>query len=145
MTGPAPGKIPLDIDVKLCSRNRCVNIECDVYLHLKGYSLARVTHLDLENSILNQIVPPRHAIYRPFKVYDNILRINLGKKYVLRELGIVANYIRLDGKVLSEIFNSGTHSWVYIGGKYGGIFLGFRKQQIIALEEYAAKLGYYPR
>ena len=44
MTGPAEGKIPIKIDFFFEGRK----IPCDAYIHVKGYSRARVTHLDLE-------------------------------------------------------------------------------------------------
>jgi hypothetical protein len=56
MTGPAEGKLPLNAKV-------CLNAEelpnARVYIHLKGYSRATVTHLDIEHPKLNRIIPPK--------------------------------------------------------------------------------------
>jgi len=56
MTGPGEGKLPLNAKV-------CLNAEelpsARVYIHLKGYSRATVTHLDIEHPKLNRIIPPK--------------------------------------------------------------------------------------
>jgi len=49
MSGPAPGK-------KLLGK-------ANVYLHEKGKSLARVTHIDIELDELNKIIKPKEASY----------------------------------------------------------------------------------
>ena len=49
MSGPAEGKIKLG--------------KADVYLHLKGKSLARITHIDIELDELNKIIRPKEATY----------------------------------------------------------------------------------
>jgi len=49
MTGPGPGK-------KLLGK-------ANVYIHEKGKSRARVTHIDIELKELNKIVKPNEATY----------------------------------------------------------------------------------
>jgi len=49
MSGPAPGK-------KLLGK-------ANVYVHEKGKSLARVTHIDIELPELNKILKPKEATY----------------------------------------------------------------------------------
>ena len=49
MSGPGEGKIKLG--------------KADVYIHLKGKSNARVTHIDIELDELNKIVKPGEASY----------------------------------------------------------------------------------
>jgi len=49
MTGPAKGK-------KLLGK-------ANVYLHEKGKSLARVTHIDIELDELNKIIKPKEATF----------------------------------------------------------------------------------
>ena len=49
MTGPGEGKIKLG--------------KADVYLHLKGKSGARITHIDIELDKLNKIVKDGEATY----------------------------------------------------------------------------------
>lgn len=49
MSGPGEGKILLG--------------KADVYLHVKGKSNARITHIDIELDKLNKIVKPNEASY----------------------------------------------------------------------------------
>lgn len=49
MSGPGEGKIKLG--------------KADVYIHLKGKSNARVTHIDIELDELNKIIKPGEASY----------------------------------------------------------------------------------
>lgn len=49
MSGPGEGKIKLG--------------KADVYIHLKGKSLARITHVDIELDALNKIIKPKEATY----------------------------------------------------------------------------------
>ena len=49
MTGPGEGKIKLG--------------KADVYIHLKGKSNARITHVDIELDELNKIIKDKEASY----------------------------------------------------------------------------------
>ena len=49
MSGPGEGKIKLG--------------KADVYVHLKGKSNARITHVDIELDELNKIIKPGEASY----------------------------------------------------------------------------------
>lgn len=49
MSGPGEGKIKLG--------------KADVYIHLKGKSLARITHIDIELDGLNKIIKLKEATY----------------------------------------------------------------------------------
>lgn len=49
MSGPGPGKIKLGT--------------AEVYIHLKGYSNARITHIDIELDELNKIIESGEATY----------------------------------------------------------------------------------
>jgi len=49
MSGPGPGKIKLG--------------SAAVYVHLKGKSNARITHVDIELSKLNKIIKPGETTY----------------------------------------------------------------------------------
>lgn len=49
MSGPGEGKIKIG--------------KADVYIHLKGKSLARITHIDIELDELNKIIKPKEATY----------------------------------------------------------------------------------
>jgi uncharacterized metal-binding protein len=56
MSGPGIGKLLLE-DVRVFVDNK--EIKADVYIHVKGFSLARVTHLDIESDELNKILKPK--------------------------------------------------------------------------------------
>jgi hypothetical protein len=49
MSGPGEGKIKLG--------------KADVYIHLKGKSRARITHVDVELDKLNKVIKPGEATY----------------------------------------------------------------------------------
>ncbi len=49
MSGPGKGKIKLG--------------KADVYIHLKGKSRARITHIDIENEKLNKIIKPKESTF----------------------------------------------------------------------------------
>lgn len=49
MSGPGAGKIHLG--------------KADVYLHLKGFSNAHITHIDVELPELNEIIKPGESTY----------------------------------------------------------------------------------
>jgi len=49
MTGPGEGKILLK------------NVK--VYIHLKGYSRAAITHIDIEHPLINEIIKPGETSY----------------------------------------------------------------------------------
>ncbi|RLE62625.1 MAG: hypothetical protein DRJ38_09315 [Thermoprotei archaeon] len=145
MTGPGEGKIPLKAIVELCSRTTCIPIDCDLYLHVKGYSLARVTHIDLEADILNRVVKPRSSQYCRYSVSGNYINLYLRNHVYVNELNITVRKIKISCKELIDALGDGTRSWVYLGGKYGGVFLGFKKPQVEKLEDLARKLGVAPR
>ena len=56
MTNPAEGKLPLDAQVYL---NEEELDNAQVYVHLKGYARATVTHLDIEHPDLTGLIPPK--------------------------------------------------------------------------------------
>lgn len=49
MTGPGEGKISLG--------------KADIYIHIKGKSNARITHVDIENPKLNKIIKDGESTY----------------------------------------------------------------------------------
>lgn len=60
MTGPGPGKLLLEgAKVFVVEDGDTKEIEAEVYIHVKGYSLARVTHLDIESFELNRFYPKK--------------------------------------------------------------------------------------
>jgi hypothetical protein len=56
MTGTAEGKLPLVANVYL---NEAELHNAHMYVHLKGYARATVTHLDIEHLSLFNLIPPK--------------------------------------------------------------------------------------
>ena len=138
LTGAAEGKILLRGFVELVD-DSAYRLDCDIYLHVKGYSLARVTHVDLENPVLNKIVKPKKAMYLPFKVGDSKIIIYLKKMIRINNPNITVKKISIYCPELADALGENESSYVYVGGKFGGVFLGFKKDFIKKLEALAEK------
>ena len=121
MTGPGPGKFLLR-NAKVFLDDK--KIESEVYIHVKGLSLAKVTHLDIESEELNDILKPKEGGF--FSIYgiDNGIEINLEKRK-----------IRVLHKLLTNVLIKNEKIRTWVGGKEGGIYIGFKKEQIAKLEK----------
>ena len=146
VTGPGPGKIRVNAHVYLIyGSDKIIKLDpCDVYIHVKGYSRARVTHVDVET--------PRLTIPNIEGVYAIVYGVKNGFRVILkRYLDIMVNNekIVMKGLIIKwngpQILSPGQHSYAYLGFKEGGIFIGFRKEVINRLEEFAIKKGIRPR
>ncbi len=144
MTGPAEGKIPIRGIVELID-DSTHRLECNIYLHVKGYSLARVTHIDLEHPILNEIIKPKKALYLPFKIRNSRIIVFFKEPIHISNPGIIVRKISIYCPELASALGEGESSFVYVGGKVGGIFLGFKKVFVRRLESLAKRLGVEPR
>ena len=147
MTGPGIGKIPLNSRVYLAfGFNKYELNDCNIYLHVKGYSLARVTHIDVEHSLLNQIIKPYKREFLSLKVMGDSIIISLKRSHTVKDDGnrIEVSTIIIKSKEMARILGR-IKTMVYVGGKVGGIFLGFRKIIIRRLEDYAIQKGYKPK
>lgn len=138
MTGRALGKLELKRSrVYLVTKQKKVKLSwAMVFIHVKGYSLARVTHLDVEHDILDNIIPPKRGYFLTIKGVKDGIKIELEKpkdvEYKNKKLFV--NAIMILHPYLRKILKS-TRTWV--GGKFGGIYIGFRKEQISRLEAVA--------
>jgi len=124
MSGPAEGKLPLDAKV-LLNTEELQNAY--VYVHLKGYSRANVTHLDIEHSELNSLIPPKA------KTFTWIVGIENGIQ-IITEKG---DEVKIIHPLLNKVLQHGEKTRTLVGGKFSGIFIGFRKREINKLEEIA--------
>jgi len=128
LTGPAFGKLLLEGAVVFIDK-RGVRRELsgvDVYIHLKGYARARVSHLDVEHPELEHIVG-QSRFANIHGVAGGGIRIKLDEN-----TSIYVKHILL-GKVLSR--NESARA--FIGVKEGGIYVGFKREQVRSLEEVA--------
>ncbi|RLE70926.1 MAG: hypothetical protein DRJ43_00910 [Thermoprotei archaeon] len=144
MTGPGEGKIPLVSQIFMVARGVKVELPCDVYLHVKGYSRARVTHIDLEAGELNELLAPGFSQYLYFIAEGDELRIELGRVLYLKSLKIPVREIVIRSPTLARSIGP-RRDVVYIGGKPGGVYLGFRREVVRRLEELAIEMGVPPR
>lgn len=129
MSGPGIGKLLLE-DVRVFVDNK--EIKADVYIHVKGFSLARVTHLDIESDELNKILKPKEGGFFSIHGIDGGIEIKFEK-----------NRVKVLNEVLSEVLKKGEKTRTWVGGKEGGIYIGFKKEQIEKLEKIAReKFGF---
>jgi hypothetical protein len=78
MSNPAEGKYDLTAEVYLSSIGKRVKLDnVFVYIHLKGYALARVTHLDIEHDVLDSIILPKRGSFLNIKGVKNGIEIEL--------------------------------------------------------------------
>jgi len=141
VTGPGPGKLPVRAVVTAITPQGAVRIEpCDVFIHVKGYSRARVTHVDIESPALS-IRGSRgtyayvYGIGRGFRVVPkNAIQ---ARDHLIKEL-----VVKWEGP---ELLEPGKVSIAYVGFKEGGIYIGFKKEVISKLEEFSREKGIIPR
>lgn len=99
-----------------------------IFIHVKGYGRARVTHIDIEDPAFKKVILPRHSDYPEIEWNSKKVCIPVkGHKLVIIS-DTLGNLIKLKGNI-------------YVGGKGKGIFLGLHKEQIKSVEEYASELG----
>ena len=131
MTGDALGKIKIpDAKVFVTKQNNTYELrDPNVYIHLKGYSYARVTHLDIEHRDLNNLIQGKGGYYRIEGIpYGIVIHIEQGRKIVVRH------------KLLNEILTENESLYTWIGSKVDGIYIGFKKKYIPKLEKLASRL-----
>ncbi len=144
MTGPGEGKIPLRSRVSLLYGRSRAELHCSVYLHVKGYSRARVTHVDVEADRLNELLPPGDSTYAVVYTAGKELRVKLREGGSPGGRGERAPEVSIECPELVSAL-APMRSIAYVGGKEGGIFIGFKREFVRRLEELAAKLGVAPR
>ncbi len=136
MTGPGPGKLPIEAVVEIVIGSRTHVVEgAEVYLHVRGWSRAFVTHLDVESPKLNEVVAkPRQGFYARWRYLPAGLAIDCRR-------ALTPCILRIrEGGFLGSVFGVGEEDWCFVGGKVGGIFIGFRKGVIARLEDLAKRV-----
>ena len=140
ITGPSEGKLGLDATVYLVSNGDRIELEdAFVCIHLKGYSMARVTHLDIEHDILDNLIPPKRGGLHDIDGVRGGIEIKLeGKKEIEYRKGrLKPRSILIMCPTLNEVLELGRRTRTWVGGKFGGIYIGFRKPEIGKLERVA--------
>lgn len=112
-------------------------MEAGVYIHVKGYSLARVTHLDIEHEKLNGLLPAGGGKFLSITGTSEGITIKLEERW---------RFLVVECELLKEILAPGRRTRTWVGGKEGGIYIGFRKPEVEKLEKIASeRFGIKPR
>ena len=140
MTGAAEGKLGLDSEVFLLTDKREMELE-DVFvcIHLKGFSRARVTHLDVEHDLLDNLIPPKKGSLRNIEGIEGGIEIILEDRKEITYQGqkIKPYKLQIFSPMLNKVLEPRQKTRTWVGGKVGGIYIGFRKGEIGKLEEIA--------
>lgn len=97
-----------------------------VYIHLKGYSYARVTHLDIEHGELDGLIEGDGGYFRLRGVTHGILiYLDSRRRILVRHRG------------LNRVLREGESTVTWVGAKEGGIYIGFQRKYIPRLEDLA--------
>ena len=138
MTGRAEGKLELkNSKVYLVGEKERVKLKAVVYIHLKGYALARVTHLDIEHEILDNIIPPKRGEFLSIHGIENGIRIKVEKEITYKKKKVKIKAIEIIHPFLNKVLEEGKKTRTWVGGKLGGIYIGFRKEEVRKLEKLA--------
>jgi len=113
---------------------------CDVFVHVKGYSRARVTHVDIESPVLN--IRSRGGTYAYIYGISRGFRVVPKVKIAAGTLAIKELVIRWEGP---PFLKPGESSIAFLGFKVGGIYIGFKKELISKLEKYCKEKGVLPQ
>ena len=130
MTGLGLGKFVLEESrVYAFNSGRELEVDVTVYIHMKGYSFARVTHLDIEHEALNEwIAPDRGGFYSIYGIEEG-LRIKVAED----------SAIEIHHPLLNQVMKPDEKTRTWVGGKEGGIYIGFKKREIEKLEDVLKK------
>lgn len=132
MTGPGPGKVMVrDAKVFIAEHDHIHELNgAEVYIHLKGYSYARVTHLDIEHPELDNVIEDKGGYFKIEGIpYGIVIHINENKRIVVRH------------RAMNEILADGENTFTWVGSKTGGIYVGFKKKYIPKLEKLAYSIS----
>jgi hypothetical protein len=139
-----PGKIGIDAEVYLVSQEEKLKVkEAHVYVHVKGYMRARVTHLDVENRVLGKIIHRGRGNMLEITGVQGGIAIR-PKQLTEIDLGgskISVHSLELLHPILNKVLKRGESTVTWVGRKYDGIYVGFKKLQIEKLE-HIAKMTY---
>jgi hypothetical protein len=134
LTGPGPGKIRLNAKVKVFLPGRgLAEINADVYLHVKGWSRARVTHIDVESSNIVDML----GLKVGEGVYGLVEGVGCGLRFAPFRRGW--RVLVCEDNVLPRALPSGTRVKGYLGAKVGGVYIGMEKVVLEVLERIAAE------
>jgi hypothetical protein len=147
LPGPARGKLRLDASVHLADGEEVKLEGTFVCIHVKGYSFARVTHLDIEHELLDNLIPPKRGGLHEIRGFRGGIGIRLQREKEIEYRGkkLKPKRILVRCPLLNEILKNGQRTRTWVGGKFGGIYIGFRKPEVARMERLAErKFGISP-
>jgi len=132
-----PGKLLLDASTVLMPCGR--KIDAEVYIHLKGYARARVSHLDVEKMGLGKVIRRGRGNFLEIKGVENGLEVVLREKcqIILNREEFTVSSIVIACPLLNKVVEKGELTRAWVGRKYDGIYIGFRKAELEKLEKLA--------
>jgi len=138
----SPGKIRIDAEVYLVSQEEKLKVsDASVYIHVKGYMRARVTHLDVENRALGKIIHRgRGNMLEITGVHGGIeIKPKHHTEVDLSGVRIAVSGLKLLHPILNKVLNVSESTVTWVGRKYDGIYVGFKKPEIEKLEHIVKK------
>ncbi len=127
MTASAEGKLLLDAQVYL---NDVELVDAQVCIHLKGFARATVTHLDIEHPSLVNLIPPKTRAFFWIIGIENGILIRTG----------TGDMVKVICSLLNSVLPKGEKTKTCVGGKFSGLFVGFRKRELTKLEQLVDQL-----
>jgi hypothetical protein len=148
MPGPIKGKLKIDADVYFLSKDGEVKLgEVTVYVHVKGYARARVTHLDIEDENVKRLISRGRGNFLDIRGVEGGIIVQAKME---REMEVAGKILKVWGLAmfdsdLNTILAVGETTRTWVGRKYDGLYIGFRKNEVLKLEKMALeKFGLRP-
>jgi len=141
MTGGS-GKIKIDAGVYLVLQaGKIKSDDAAVYIHLKGYMRARVTHIDIEDRIFGKIIHRGRGNMLKITGIKGGIEIEPKKprEMEIDESKTVVYGLEVRHPLLNEVLGFGSSTVTWVGRKYDGIYIGFKEDQMKKLEQMAEK------
>ena len=131
------GKFRLNASAILMPSKR--KIDAEVYVHLKGYARARVSHLDIEKMGLGKVIRRGRGNFLEIKGVENGLEVVLreNRQIILDGEEVAISSIVITCPLLNEVMEKEKSTKAWVGRKYDGIYIGFRKTELERLEKLA--------
>jgi len=131
------GKLRLNASTILMPCER--KVDAEVYIHLKGYARARVSHLDIEKIGLGKVIRRGRGNFLEIRGVENGLEVILQDEcqIILDEEELTVSSIVINYSLLNEIIEKKKSTKAWIGRKYDGIYISFRKAELEKLEKMA--------
>jgi len=129
------GKVRMDVSTVLMPCER--KIDAKVYIHLKGYARARVSHIDVEKIGLGNVIRRGRGNFLEIRGLEKSLEVVLREKreIILNGEELTVSSIIVTNPLLNKVVTVGESTRAWVGRKYDGIYIGFRKAELEKLEK----------